>query len=146
MDFLDDPARDVLILQILRAKTLPEVHAAQAALRQWRQHYPNDWGILDGGEELSLMEDALMEDDSPPGQLPSWTEWQKLEYLVIGARTVPEISAARCALRDWLKAPSEEIESGYVDTLFLLLEVVEEQVANAHPVEMRPRELAGHRA
>jgi len=141
MNYLDDPARDALILQILRAKTLPEVHAAQAALRQWRQRYPNDWGILDGGEELSLMEDALMEDDSPPGQSPSWTVWQKLEYLVMGARTLPEIRAARCALSNWLKDPSEEIESGYLDTLFLLLDVVEEQ-AIIPPVEVPPRQFA----
>lgn len=142
MDFLDDPARDVLIRQILRAKTLPEVHAAQAALRQWRQRYPDDSGIVDGGEELSLMEDALMEDDSPPGQSPSWTEWQRLEYLVMGSRTLPEISAARSALSDWLEAPSEEIERGYLDTLFLLLDVVEEQILDAPSVKAPSRQLA----
>ncbi len=95
---------------------------------------------------MSLMEDALMEDDSPPGQSPSWTEWQKLEYLVMGARTVPEISAARCALSDWLEAPSEEIERGYIDTLFLLLDVVEEQEPTERFVEVSKRELAGHHA
>lgn len=42
MNFLDDPEREVLIHQILRADTLPEVYAAQAALRQWRQRYPED--------------------------------------------------------------------------------------------------------
>lgn len=142
MNHLDDPAREPLIHQILRADTLPEVHAAQAALRQWRQRYPDDSGIVDGGEQLSLMEDALMEDDSLPGQSPSWTEWQKLEYRVMGARTLPEISAARCALSDWLEAPSEEIESGYIDTLFLLLDVAEEQVANVPLVETPSRQLA----
>lgn len=142
MNYLDDPAREPLIRQILCADTLPEVHAAQTALRQWQQRYPDDSGIVDGGEQLSLIEDALLENDSPPGQSSSWTVWQRLEYLVMGARTLAEISAARCALIDWLEAPSEEIESGYLDTLFLLLDVVEEQVVDAPTVEMPARQLA----
>ena len=101
MKFLDDPEREVLIRQMLRANTLPKVYAAQAALRQWHQRYPEDWGILDGGEQLSLIEDALLEDDSPPGQSLSWTEWQRLEYRVMDARTPPEIAEARRALNDW---------------------------------------------
>jgi len=98
MNYQDNPEREHLTRQILSADTLPEVHAAQAALRLWRERYPEDWGILDAGEQLSLIEDALLEDDSPPGQSPSWTEWQRLEYQVIGARTLPEITAARPAL------------------------------------------------
>ncbi len=143
MDFLTDPARDVLIRQILRACTLPEVHAAQAALRQWRQRYPEDWGILDGGEELSLMEDALLEDDSPPGQSPSWTEWQRLEYRVMDARTLPEITEARRALNDWRENHPDEPLPSIFDTLILLLDVVEEQLVGVVPMAARPRELAG---
>ena len=146
MDFLTDPDRDVLIRQILRAKTLPEVHAAQSALRLWRQRYPDDWGILDGGEELSLIEDALLEDDSPPGQSPSWTEWQCLEYRVMDARTLPEIAEARRALNDWReKHPNATLPSIF-DTLIMLLDVVEEQLMGAKSTAVRPRELAGQLA
>jgi hypothetical protein len=112
MDFRDDPSRTTLILQIRSADTLSEVHAAQLALREWRQQKPQDWGILDAGEELSLLEDALLEDDSPPGQSPSWTEWQRLEYQAMGVRTLPEIAVARHSLRQWQEYPAEPKKRG----------------------------------
>lgn len=126
MNYQDNPEREHLTRQILSADTLLEVHAAQAALRLWRERYPEDWGILDAGEQLSLIEDALLEDDSPPGQSPSWTEWQRLEYQVIGARTLPEIAAARPALRHWVENRPGQPNDALLETLFLLLDVVEE--------------------
>ena len=144
MNFQNSPERERLTRQILSADTLPEVHAAQAALRHWRERYPDDWGILDAGEQLSLIEDALVEDDSPPGQSPSWTEWQRLEYQVIGARTLPEIAAARPALRQWLKRHPEQQGDEVLETLFLLLDVVEESQGGAGLAdEQEKRELAG---
>ena len=74
MDFVNDPARVHLIRQVRSVETLAEVRAAQAALRQWCQEHPQDHGILDAGEELSLLADALQEEDSPPGHSPSWTD------------------------------------------------------------------------
>jgi hypothetical protein len=128
MDFRDDPSRATLIRQIRSADTFSDVHAAQVALRVWRKRYPEDWGILDAGEQLSLIHDALLEDDSPPGQSPSWTEWQRLEYQAMGARTLPEITAARHSLRQWQEYPAEPEKEELVETLLLLLDFVEESL------------------
>jgi hypothetical protein len=141
MDYLNNPARAALIQQTSRVSSLAEVHAAQTALRVWRQQHPEDWGILDAGEELSLLEDAYLEDDSPPGQSPSWTEWQRLEYAVMGARTVPAIISARRDLKQWVQQRPEEVSSEYLDALFMLMEVVEEQVGESNTSASREREL-----
>lgn len=144
MDFVNDPARVRLIRQIRNAETLAEVRAAQSSLRQWGQEYPQDRGILDAGEELSLLIDALEEDDSPPGQSPSWTEWQRLEYQVIGARSLPEIAVARPALRHWVEHHPGQPDTDLLETLFLLLDVVEEsQGGGASADKQGTRELAG---
>jgi len=147
MNHQGDPERERLTRQILSATTLPEVHAAQEALRRWREKYPEDWGILDAGEQLSLIKDALLEDDSPPGQSPSWTEWQRLEYQVIGARSLPEIAAARPALRHWVEHHPGQPNPDLLEMLFLLLDVVEEsQGRNVHADVQETRELAGQTA
>jgi len=147
MDFVDDPARVRLVRQIRNAETLAEVRAAQSALGRWCQEHPQDSGILDAGEELSLLVDALMEDDSPPGQSPSWTEWQRLEYQVIGARSLPEIAAARPALRQWAEHHPGQTDAGLLETLFLLLDVVEENQSGSIPADKQEmRELAGQAA
>lgn len=144
MNYQDNPERERLTQQILSADTLPEVHAAQAALRRWRERYPEDWGILDAGEQLSLIEDALLEDDSPPGQSPSWTAWQRLEYQVMGARTLPEIAVARHALRQWVEHNPGQQEDELLEMLFLLLDVVEERAGEAALADkQKTRELTG---
>jgi len=51
--------RNELIDQVLDATTLPEIFAARHALQDWVQAYPNDLGIVDGFEQLYIMEDAL---------------------------------------------------------------------------------------
>ena len=144
MNFLDNPQREVLVRQILRARTLPEVHAAQTALRAWRVRYPDDWGILDAGEQVSLIQDALLEDDSLPGKSPSWTEWQRLEYEVMGARTLPAIAAARQALHQWAERHPGETKPDYLEALFFLLDVVEdEQSGKRSSLGQSARELVG---
>lgn len=147
MGYKDNPERERLTRQILSAITLPEVLAAKAALRRWREQYPEDWGILDAGEELSVLEDALLEDDSLPGQSPSWTEWQRLEYQVIGARSLPEIAVARPALRRWVEYHPGETDADLLEMLFLLLDVVEESQGGSVPADTQgTRELAGQAA
>jgi hypothetical protein len=97
MNYLDDPQRETVIAQMLNANTLPKVRAAQSVLRQWRIRYSDDFNILDAGEQLSLIEDALL----------------------------------------------EEVSSEYLDALFMLMEVVEEQVGECLPPVQAERELAG---
>ena len=127
MDYSNNPARLLLIQQINCADTLAEVHAAQDALRLWRHQHPEDLGIWDAGEELSLLEDALLEDDSPPGKSPSWTVWQQLEYEVMGAQTLPAIAAARHALHQWAERHPGETAPDLLESLFFLLDVVEDE-------------------
>ena len=147
MNYQDNPQREGLTRQILSATTLPEVHAAQEVLRRWREQHPEDWGILDAGEQLSLIEDALLEDDSPPGQSPSWTEWQRLEYQVIGARSLPEIAAVRPALHHWVEHHPGQPDAALLEMLFLMLDVVEESQGGGVPADKQEtRELAGQAA
>ena len=143
MGYRDDPQREILTRQILAADTLPEVRAAQAALRRWRTHYPNDFNILDAGEQLSLIENALLEQASPGYQPPVRTEWQRLETQVIDAWTVSAITVARRDLRQWAELHPDEIELAYLEILFLLLDVVEDQVSPKPLAQSRERELAG---
>jgi hypothetical protein len=143
MDYRDDPEREILSRQMLSTNTFPEVRAAQAALRQWRIRYPNDFNILDAGEQLSLIEDALLEEASPTYQRPVRSEWQQLETRIIDARTVSAITAARRDLRQWVQQHPEEIQAEYLDTLFMLLEVVEDQVSESLSPVQAERELAG---
>ena len=59
-----DAARECLTWQVLGAKTLPEVYAAQQALREWIKTYPEEreW-MRDGFEQLSLMQDIGEEEE-----------------------------------------------------------------------------------
>ena len=60
-----DLARACLTWQVLSAKTLAEVTAAQQALRAWIEQYPDEreW-MRDGFEQLSLMQDIAEEEES----------------------------------------------------------------------------------
>ena len=42
------------------AKQLRQVQQARQLLRQWMRQHPGDYYSQDGGEELAMMEDALM--------------------------------------------------------------------------------------
>lgn len=96
MKFLDASRHELLINQILSARTLPEAEAAQAALRRWWVRSPDDWGILDGGEHLSPFHDALLEGYIPFVKAASWTEWQWLEYQAMQlGRNEQEIEGTR---------------------------------------------------
>jgi len=139
MNYLNNPARAALIQQISRVKSLAEVHAAQTALRAWRQQHPEDWGILDAGEELSLLEDAYLEEASPDYQRPVRSEWQQLETRIIDARTVPAITAARRDLKRWIQQHPAEAQAEYLDVLFMLMEVVEAQITESDVINSRNR-------
>ena len=52
-----DQARETLINQVLDATSLPQVKAAQHALREWIRTHPEEQEMRDGFEQLSLMED-----------------------------------------------------------------------------------------
>lgn len=144
MNFLHDPDRELLIRQILTARTLQQIGVARTALRRWRERYPDDWSILDAGEQMSHTEEALLEGDSLDGKPLSWTEWQWLEYQVMGARALPEIQEARSALRQWAEQHPGETKPDLLEALFFLLDVVEdEQSGKSGSSVQTERELAG---
>ena len=60
-----DLARECLTWQVLSAKTLAEVGAAQNALRAWIAQYPEEreW-MRDGFEQLSMMQDIAEEEEA----------------------------------------------------------------------------------
>lgn len=61
--------REELMTQILRARTLSEVAQATQALTCWMQDYPEDQGMRDGFEHLSLRQDIAEEKEA--GQFAS---------------------------------------------------------------------------
>jgi len=102
---------------------LTEVEATQTELRQWRRQYPEDTGILEGGEVLSHRADFLKEGcaDLP---LP---ERQQVMLQAMDARTRPAIRVARQALQEWaVRNPDEARQDSLLDDLLALLDVVEE--------------------
>ncbi len=58
MNYLESKERQQLIVQVLTATTLPEITTATTALKHWVEEHPDDLGIIDGFEQLSLMEDC----------------------------------------------------------------------------------------
>ena len=59
-----DEARERLLDLVLGAVALDEIAAAQQALRDWIEAYPEEEGLRDGFEQLSLMEDAAHEQEA----------------------------------------------------------------------------------
>lgn len=51
--------RELVIEKVLDATTLSEIHEARQTLREWIAAHPDETGMRDGFEQLSLMEDAL---------------------------------------------------------------------------------------
>ena len=51
------PERDRLTNRVLDATTLPEIEAAQKALRDWIRRHPEDAGMRDAFEQLAMMQE-----------------------------------------------------------------------------------------
>lgn len=62
-------ARERVLMQVLSARTLPQIAAATEALSQWLQEHPDDTGLEDGFGQLAMMEEAAMMEYAPtPGE------------------------------------------------------------------------------
>ncbi len=59
-----DEARECLTDQVLSATTLAEVSAAWRALKEWIAKYPEEEGMRDGFEQLSMMQDIAEEQEA----------------------------------------------------------------------------------
>ncbi len=65
MKYTQDPERQRILHQALDATTLTEIEIATRELQQWVETHPDDLGIVDAFEQLSLMEDIACEKEAP---------------------------------------------------------------------------------
>lgn len=56
------PTREQIADLVLTARTWEECLAAEQALRDWMRQHPDDFGMLAGGEQLTLVKEALQEE------------------------------------------------------------------------------------
>ena len=64
MNFADHPERERILDQVLDARTLPEIAVATRELREWVRQNPDDIGIREAFEGLSLMQDIAEEQEA----------------------------------------------------------------------------------
>ena len=65
MTQLERAERDQVVSQVLAARTLPEVDAAERVLAGWLAAHPADIGMEDGFEQLANTRDAATARVSP---------------------------------------------------------------------------------
>ena len=56
-----DASRERLITQVLGARTLLEIAGATQALTVWLEGHPDEQGMADGFEQISMMRDIAQE-------------------------------------------------------------------------------------
>jgi len=64
MRFSDNPERERILDEVLDARTLQEIAAAAQELRGWLRRNPEDTGIREAFEGLSLMRDIAEEQEA----------------------------------------------------------------------------------
>ena len=64
MALMDNPEREHVLKQVLDARTLPEIDAAVQTLHAWVRRNPDDVGIVEAFEGLSLMRDIAEEQEA----------------------------------------------------------------------------------
>jgi len=67
-------ARELVTKKVLSARTLPDVREAQQILRDWIKAHPEDEGMRDGFEQLSLMQDIAEEEQAQRNSHPASQE------------------------------------------------------------------------
>ena len=64
MSFADNPERERVLDQVLDARSLTQIGDAEQALRTWLKRNPEDTGIREAFEGLSLMRDIAEEQEA----------------------------------------------------------------------------------
>lgn len=139
--YLSDPTRERLGNQVLNATTLEEIFEARSALRDWIKAYPEDTGMLDGGEQLAHMEEAahFLAAEKARMTEAEWTAWttrNALYHSASGPSSLAEVEEAEQGLHLWLcEHPDDEEMRGLSPTLALFREgyelVAKEDAAEA---------------
>lgn len=70
----ETPKREQVLDQVLDARSLPEIRAAEQELRSWLKRNPEDTGIREAFEKLSLMRDSAKEQEAERMS----AEWQPI--------------------------------------------------------------------
>lgn len=73
MNYADHPERERILDQALDARTLPEIAVATGELREWVHQNPDDVGIREAFEGLSLMQDIAEEQEAERAHSPRET-------------------------------------------------------------------------
>ena len=66
-------AREQVTKRVLSARTLPEIFSAQQLLRDWIRTHPEEEGMRDGFEQLSLMQDIAEQEAAERDQAETLT-------------------------------------------------------------------------
>jgi len=69
MKFADNPERERILDQAPDARTLPEIATATRELQEWVRQKPEDIGIREAFEGLSLMQDIAEEQEAERAHL-----------------------------------------------------------------------------
>ncbi len=64
MNFAGNPERERVLDQVLDARSMTEIKAAEQELRSWLKRNPEDTGIREAFEGLSLMRDIAEEQEA----------------------------------------------------------------------------------
>ena len=67
-----DLNRERLTNQVLDATTLEDIHTARRTLRGWVEAHPEEEGMSDAFEQLSLLEDIALEEAKPLAERAAW--------------------------------------------------------------------------
>lgn len=67
-----DQNREHLTNQVLDATTLEEIGTARRLLQNWIKAYPDEEGMSDAFEQLSLLEDLALEEAKPAAERAAW--------------------------------------------------------------------------
>lgn len=109
-----DIARECLITQVLGARTLPQVVAAEEALSQWLKEHPGETGLEDGFEQLSHMRDFAEWMEANPEEAKAVRARNHARDLVYDAHTMAEAAAAREALCQCVRDfPDDDMASDF---------------------------------
>ena len=74
MSSTPDTARQQLIRQVRGARSLAEIGDATQALHRWLAQHPDDLGIVDGFEALSMMQECAEARETSVTQEPAIAE------------------------------------------------------------------------
>lgn len=122
-----NPEREELITQVLSARTLPEIASAEQSLRHWLEQHPEDVGLEDAFEQLSMLQDCAEWLAENPAEAERVESARRVSAQVYRAQTLGEIAPARGALDRWRR---DHPDDDRLNTEALFLDLLEEALTD----------------